>query len=85
MSKKRQEIWQVCEICGRLVYGRHFDDHKTLCDGRSMELLDKYCYIEDGVLYGRVVDSQAKLITGKNYPSFVITIYYIYCYHLPRK
>ncbi|XP_031554574.1 ATPase family protein 2 homolog [Actinia tenebrosa] len=68
MSKKRQEIWQVCEICGRLVYVRHVEDHKTLCDGRGIELLDKYCFIEDGVLYGRVVDRQAKLITDSKFP-----------------
>lgn len=67
MSKKKQDFWQTCEICDRLIYIRHFDDHKALCEGHVSECSQEYCYIQDGVFHGRAqkIDSGGKMMGGK--------------------
>lgn len=66
MSKKKHEIWQSCEICDKLVYAKHVDDHKAVCEEKEMGNLEKYCYIEDGVLFGRVQsNTEGKMIAGR--------------------
>ncbi|KAK3737855.1 hypothetical protein QZH41_015785 [Actinostola sp. cb2023] len=67
MSKNKHDLWQLCEICGRLVYLRHFDDHKSLCEGQNAEGLPKCCYIENGVLHGRA-DSSRNLVADSKFP-----------------
>lgn len=68
MSKKKQEFWQNCEICDNFIYARHVDDHKAVCEGQDEVNSRKYCYIEDGVLHGRVqLDSGGKMIAGSGF------------------
>ena len=49
MSKKRQDTWQLCELCGRLFYCHHLSDHRAICEGNSTAECPQHAYIQDGV------------------------------------
>ena len=65
MSKKRQDNWQLCELCGRLFYSRHLSDHRAICEGNSTTESLKQAYIQDGVLHAVVIERNSKMLSGK--------------------
>ena len=64
MSKKRQDNWQLCELCGRLFYCRHLNDHKAICEGNSTAECLQHAYIQDGVLHAVAVERNSKMLSG---------------------
>ena len=64
MSKKRQDNWQLCELCGRLFYCRHLNDHRAICEGNSTAECLQHAYIQDGVLHAVVVERNGKMLSG---------------------
>ena len=65
MSKKRQDTWQLCELCGRLFYFRHLSDHRAICEGNSTAECLQHAYIQDGVLHAVVVERDSKMLSGE--------------------
>ena len=65
MSKKRQDNWQLCELCGRLFYCRHLNDHKAICEGNSTTECLQHSYIQDGVLHAVTVERNSKMLSGQ--------------------
>ena len=65
MSKKRQDNWQLCELCGRLFHCRHLSDHRAMCEGNSTAEFQQHPYIQDGVLHAVVVERNSKMLSGK--------------------
>jgi len=65
MSKKRQDTWQLCELCGRLFYCRHLSDHRAICEGNSTAECLQHAYIQDGVLHAVVFERNSKMLSGK--------------------
>ena len=82
MSKKRQDNWQLCELCGRMFYSRHLSDHRAICEGNSTAETLKHAYIQDGVLHAVVVERNSKMLSGKarnidNYDIFSAEIFLV--------
>lgn len=65
MSKKKQDNWQLCELCGRLLYSRHLSDHKALCEGDLMSESPRHAFIQDGVLHAVAVERNNKMFSGE--------------------
>ena len=65
MSKKKLDSFQLCELCGRLVYSRQLADHRAVCGADSSSEDHKCAFIQDGVLHALVVESN-KMISGSS-------------------
>jgi len=65
MSKKRQDNWQLCELCGRLFYCRHLSDHRAICEGNSTVECQQHPYIQDGVLHAVSVERNSNMLSGE--------------------
>ena len=63
-GKKKQDKWQLCELCGTLLYYRHLGDHKALCEGGSALESSKHASIQDGCLHAVVVERNNKMVSG---------------------
>ena len=64
MSKKKQDNWQLCELCGRLLYSRHLSDHRAVCEGGSAPESSPHAFIQDGCLHAVVVERNNKMLSG---------------------
>jgi len=76
MSKKRQDNWQLCELCGRLFYFRHLSDHRAVCEGNSTAECLLHAYIQGGVLRAVVFERNSKMLSGKSRNIDISTIYF---------
>ena len=65
MSKKRQDNWQLCEMCGRLFYFRHLSDHRAICEGNSTVEFQQHPYIQDGVLHAVAAERNSNMLSGE--------------------
>ena len=66
MSKKKLDSFQLCELCGRLVYSRQLADHRAVCGADSFSEDHKSAFIQDGVLHALVVERNNKMISGSS-------------------
>ena len=66
MSKKKLDSFQLCELCGRLVYSRQLADHRAVCGADSSSEDHKCAFIQDGVLHALVVERNNKMISGSS-------------------
>ena len=66
MSKKKQDRWQLCELCGRLLYSRHLTEHRAVCGGDSSTEYPQCAFIQDGVLHAVAVERNGKMISGSS-------------------
>ena len=69
MSKKRQENWPLCKLCGRLLFFRHLNDHMVNCIRDSApgcsQLLSEHAFIQDGCLHAVVAEKNiATMLSG---------------------
>ncbi|RMX46508.1 hypothetical protein pdam_00023275 [Pocillopora damicornis] len=68
MSKKKLDSFQLCELCGRLVYSRQLADHRAVCGADSSSEDHKCAFIQDGVLHALVVERNNKMISDSKLP-----------------
>ena len=65
MSKERQENWLLCNLCGRLLYFRHLNDHLVNCTRDSApecsQPLSDHAFIQDGCLYAVVAEKNISI------------------------
>ena len=66
MSKKKQDNWQLCELCGRLLYSRHLSDHTVACADNLYPECSQHAFIQDGCLHAVAVEKNTdKMFSGK--------------------
>ena len=59
--KKKIDNFQLCELCGRLVYSRQLADHRAVC-GADLSNEDHKCaFTQDGVLHALVVEKNNEI------------------------
>ncbi|XP_058945749.2 ATPase family gene 2 protein homolog A isoform X1 [Pocillopora verrucosa] len=68
MSKKKLDSFQLCELCGRLVYSRQLADHRAVCGADSSSEDHKCAFIQDGVLHALAVERNNKMISDSKLP-----------------
>ena len=66
MSKKKHDSFQLCELCGRLVYFRQLADHRAVCEAGLSSEDPKCTFIQDGVLHALVVERNNKMFSGSS-------------------
>ena len=66
MSKKKFDSFQLCDLCGRLVYSRQSADHRAVCEADSSSDDHKCAFIQDGVLHALVVETNNKMFSGSS-------------------
>ena len=64
-SKKKHVIWQLCDLCNKLLYSRHLSDHRVLCEGSSSGDCSQHPFIKGGVFHAIAVDSSDKMLSGQ--------------------
>ena len=65
-SKKKFDSFQLCDLCGRLVYSRQSADHRAVCEADSSSDDHKCAFIQDGVLHALVVETNNKMFSGSS-------------------
>ena len=59
--EKKIDNFQLCELCGRLVYSRQLADHRAVC-GADLSNEDHKCaFTQDGVLHALVVEKNNEI------------------------
>ena len=64
--ERKIDNFQLCELCGRLVYSRQLADHRAVCGADSSSEDHKSAFIQDGVLHALVVERNNKMISGSS-------------------
>ena len=59
--ERKIDNFQLCELCGRLVYSRQLADHRAVC-GADLSNEDHKCaFTQDGVLHALVVEKNNEI------------------------